>query len=118
MAVGLSFEAFAGVCEVSRQTLYDWQGRNKDFAEAYAIGREKCRLFWEKIGIDGLYTITEYDEKGRPIVRKVLNPVIWIFNMKNRFRDEWGEKAEDKSPLPDPADVKVLAEYAKRRLAK
>lgn len=75
MAQGLSFESFAGVVSTSKPTLYSWAEKNEEFLNAKRIGTEKCRVFWEKAGIKGLFLGKE--EK--------FNAAVWVFNMKNRF---------------------------------
>lgn len=82
MEQGLSYESFAGVVSVSKQTIYDWEKSNPDFLDAKKTGTEKCRLFWEKTGIGGLWGSKEAN----------FNSAVWIFNMKNRFR--WADKVE------------------------
>lgn len=96
MAQGFSYESFAGLVGVSKQTIYDWEKANPQFLYAKKIGVEKSRLFWETQGIEGIYTTEtfEQDENGSRSTKKALNSSVWIFNMKNRFKDEWREKQE------------------------
>ena len=74
MSGGLSFESFAGVVTVDRSTVYQWAKDNKDFSDAKKIGTERCRLFWEKLGIEGAMGGFEKFSAGT-----------WVFNMKCRF---------------------------------
>jgi hypothetical protein len=91
----VSFQAIAGVCE---DTLHDWVKKHPGWKEAKDKAFAECLLFWEKAGIDGLYDITEYDEKsGKPISKKSLNSTVWIFNMKNRHK--WRDKQKDESDV-------------------
>lgn len=83
MAKGFSFESFAGVVGVSKQTLYDWAERHSEFLDAKKVAFEENRYFWEKIGIELA--------NGKNVDG---NPTAWIFNMKNRFREEWRDKQE------------------------
>jgi len=96
MAQGFSYESFAGLVGVSKQTIYDWEKANPEFLDSKKIGVEKSRLFWETQGIEGIYTTEtfEQDENGSRSVKKALNSSVWIFNMKNRFKDEWRDKQE------------------------
>lgn len=91
-------EAFAAVCEhleagYSKKSfpLADW-----DTVESYCerfpedFPPEKMHetmrrhlMTWEKIGIDGA--------KGK---LDGFNAASWIFNMKNRFKDDWRDKQE------------------------
>ena len=78
---GYSFQSFAGLVNVSKDTLYEWEKNYIEFSDAKKIGFEKSRLFWEKIGID--------------LSKKNFgNPTAFIFNMKNRFPEDWREKHE------------------------
>jgi hypothetical protein len=57
----------------------------------------------------------EKDESGSfTAVKKSLNSAVYIFNMKNRFKDEWKDKHENElsgnvgtviMPLPIDADL-------------
>ena len=96
MAKGYSFESFAGLVGASKQTIYDWTSANPQFLDSKKIAIEKCRIFWEKQGIEGIYTTEKFtqDENGSHSEKKALNSAVWIFNMKNRFKDEWRDKQD------------------------
>lgn len=94
MTQGLSLESFAAVIDVSRETLYEWQRVHPEFSDTVKAAKDKCLIFWERQGIEGLYSTTEYDEKGKPSSSKSINASVWIFNMKNRFRDQWHDKQQ------------------------
>lgn len=84
MSNGLSFESFAAVIDVNRDTLYEWVKTHTDFSDAKKRATDKCLLWWEVEGINALN-------------RKFYQPAIWIFNVRNRFG--WTDKAESKSEL-------------------
>lgn len=91
MSTGLSYECFAGDLSVSKDTLYEWEKVHPEFSDAKRIGIEKCRKFWEKLGIAGA--------AGKI---KNFSAAAYIFNMKNRFA--WRDQvqlsvAEDSAPL-------------------
>ena len=98
MEKGYSYESFAGLLGVSKQTIYDWEKANPEFLDAKKRATEKSRLFWEKVGIENIVNI-ETMEKGESgnftAVKKSLNSAAWIFNMKNRFKDDWKDKHEN-----------------------
>ncbi len=98
MSEGLSYEAFAGVVEVSKQSLYDWEKVNPEFLDAKEKAVEKSRIFWEKLGISHILNESE-STHGVGSSSKSLNASVWIFNMKNRFK--WRDKQ------PDEVDVIV-----------
>jgi hypothetical protein len=81
MEEGLSFESFAGVIGVNRDTIFEWAKVQTEFSDAKKAGFEKSRLTWERIGLN----ISKLNEG---------NPTAFIFNMKNRFPDDWKDKKE------------------------
>jgi hypothetical protein len=83
MSKGFSFESFAGLIEVHRDTLYEWCRVHKEFSDSKMIAAGKNQLFWETAGIEGMWQDSN----------KKFNSTAWIFNMKNRFG--WSDKKED-----------------------
>jgi hypothetical protein len=83
MGRGFSVEAFAGHVSVSKETLYNWMEEYPDFKAAVAVGREKCRIWWEEAGHQGIFTGKDTS----------FSAATWIFNMRNRF----GWRNEDKT---------------------
>lgn len=86
MENGLSYETFAAIVNVSKQTLYDWEKANPEFLDSKKHGVMKSQLFWEKAGMDGLF-INDKDTK--------FNSTVWVFSMKNRFN--WRDKQQVES---------------------
>lgn len=84
MEQGLSVESFAAIVDVSKSTIYEWIKEHPQFSDAVNKGFDKSRLFWERAGLKGMFT-----ESGT-----TFNATTWIFNMKNRFKDEWRDKQE------------------------
>lgn len=81
MAEGFSFEAFAGELRISKKTLYNWLEENEDFLHAKDEGFQLSRLWWERV--------------GRQIAQKNKgNATAFIFNMKNRFKEDWRDRHE------------------------
>lgn len=78
---GLSFESFAGVVGVDRDTLYAWESKFKAFSDAKRQGLQANLLFWEKLGNAG----TAGQLPG-------FNQSAWNVNMKNRHN--WREKVD------------------------
>lgn len=89
MAEGLSFESFAGVIGATKKTLYNWSDANPEFLHAKETGTEKCRVFWEKLGRD--YVVNRSIAGAESTS---LNTGVYVFNMKNRFPEEWKDKKE------------------------
>jgi len=73
MTKGLSYESFAGLIGVTRDCLYKWEKKHKDFLYSKKIGKEKMLLTLEKMGIAGI--------AGKI---KGFNASTWIFTMKNK----------------------------------
>ena len=91
MALGFSFESFAGKISVAESTINLWQNEHKEFSEAHQIGKSKMRMFWEELGIVGT---TE---------GKNFNASAWKFNMQNKLK--WREKTDvttNDKDIPQP----------------
>jgi hypothetical protein len=84
MAEGLSFESFAGLKKVSRQTIYDWADKHPEFLDAKNKGFEANRLFYERAGVQQVMT-------GQGSATAL------IFNLKNRFPSEWRDRRDDEN---------------------
>jgi len=82
---------------ISRQTLWDWEGKYPEFSEAIKRGVENSEAWWVS--------------QGRVALReREFNHVLWYMNMKNRFG--WSDKQEitgsggkDLIPPSDPDEV-------------
>ena len=83
MSQGLSKESFAGAIGKSKQTIYNWMEQHEEFMDAVKEGEAACLIFWEKLGMGG----TAGKIGG-------FNATAWIFNMKNRFHQEWRDRHE------------------------
>lgn len=82
MSKGYSYRSFAATLRVDADTLYEWERKNQEFSEAKRIGRELALQFWESLGTG----LAAGKLKGAPAV--------WIFNMKNRFKEDWKDRHE------------------------
>lgn len=82
MGAGYSKESFAALVSVHKQTIYNWIDEHEEFLDAVKIGEAKCRLYWERLGMSGANGSDEF------------NATTWIFNMKNRFHEEWRDRHE------------------------
>lgn len=113
MKDGLSFESFGGVVGVCEKTLYNWEAAHPEFLQAKMIGRPASRLYWEKVGKDGLYNETIKTDDGMTVNRSI-NSAIWIFNMKNRF--QWRDKIEIDTPEDEDRPLKELSDNELQKL--
>lgn len=98
MTEGLSFESFAAQCDCSIETLYQWTRVNPEFSEAKKTATAKSLEFWEKLGRSGA--------AGK---LKGFNVTAWIYTMKCRFREQWGEKQEVSHVIEDKRAVTQLS---------
>jgi hypothetical protein len=107
MEQGLSFESFAGLIGVWKQTLYNWTEQFPEFLDAKRVGTDKSRLWWERTGHAGMFM----GGKDNPF-----NSTIWVFSMKNRFN--WKDKTEvTEKPLKTMSKEELLKE-AKELIAR
>lgn len=86
MEKGYSFESFGAIIDVNQDTLHTWAKTHQDFSEAKHLAYNKSRLYWERIGIEGLHTTVM--RKGNMTVTKSLNVRVWELNLKSKFK-EW-----------------------------
>lgn len=94
MAEGLSFVTFASKIGISRSTLYEWVKKYPEFKEAKEQASLHNRIFWERLGI-GIATGTM---RG--------NAAVWIFNMINRFPDDF-KNNRDKEVTDNKVEIKL-----------
>lgn len=96
MSQGFSFEACAPLFGVHKDTLYEWCKEHPDFSDARKKALDANRRFWEKLGVENIINKSETIKDGKDMITtsKSINAAIWIFNMKNRFKDEWRDKQE------------------------
>lgn len=85
MSQGFSFETFGATINVSRNTLYVWCKDHPEFDEARKIAMDKCQMWWEKTGHEGMFM----GGKDTPF-----QAGMWNFNMSARFK--WSQKVEQK----------------------
>ena len=82
MSKGLSYETFGASIGVCRQTVFNWE-KNQEFLDAKKRAFDACQLFWEGIGVEGIWNHPN---------EKVLNTGNYVFQMKNRFK--WTDRVE------------------------
>ena len=82
-AKGDTLAAMAEACDVDRSTINDWMDQHPEFSRAVKRGLQKAQVWWEQKGKEA--TVGEVDG---------FNATSYIFNMKNRFKDDWRDKHE------------------------
>jgi len=54
LGTGLSLESFVGVVCEDLEVIQGWIKKYPEFAKAYRIGEAKARLFYERLGLQGM----------------------------------------------------------------
>jgi len=81
LSEGHSLYALASECNVSFETLMNWQNEHPEFLESIKIGKAKSAHWWEN-------RVKEFAITG------VGNATAIIFGLKNRARKTWQDKQE------------------------
>jgi hypothetical protein len=85
-SMGHEGEGVVEVCAqigIVKDTFYRWVKEKPDFSDAVSQYRRNSQVWWERVG--RMAVIGEVDG---------FNATAWIFNMKNRFKDDWRDKVE------------------------
>ena len=67
--------------KVSRTTWYNLIDRNPEFRQAALDAKQESQVWWEQLAREG--ASGENDK---------VNPTLMIFNLKNRFSDDWNDR--------------------------
>jgi transposase len=98
LSAGKSLAAVCAQIGICRETLTNWKNAHPDFNAAMRFGVQKCQVYWEDMGMDGI--------QGN-IEKFGASP--WIFSMKNRFREDYKEEKEDKSDTAVSVLEKIIS---------
>lgn len=79
-ADGITLAGMADALDVSRDTVNEWRKEHPEFSAAIKRGLEKAQAWWEEEGRKATFGKTDG-----------FNATSYIFQMKNRFRDEWND---------------------------
>lgn len=80
-AQGRSYTQMARDLGVAKSTMQDWEAAHPNFRVALKEAREAAQAWWEDLGMEMAQTGTG-------------NPTAFIFQMKNRFRDDYRDKID------------------------
>jgi transposase len=103
MREGASKVEFCAEIGISYNTFLSWQDENPEFMTSVKTGDMMCQAWWEKKGRQATFNSEGF------------NATSYIFNMKNRFKDDWRDKQEvDNKHSGSVANVNYTPEeYAK-----
>jgi hypothetical protein len=91
--LGKSKAQIAAALDVSRQTMLNWTNTHAEFLDAVKRAEELALGWWEDAGQAGLTS-------------KGFNATAFIFQMKNRFREDYRDRQElEHSPGGDFKEV-------------
>lgn len=80
---GMSLCEMSAELNISYETFYQWKENNPQFSEAVKDALRRSQAWWEKRGRQATFG----EIQG-------FNATSYIFNMKNRFKEEWSDKKE------------------------
>lgn len=81
-AQGMSKAEMAVELEINRSTFTDWEANNPDFSAAVKEAVAKAQAWWERKGREATFNSKDF------------NSTSYIFNMKNRFSEDWRDRKE------------------------
>jgi DNA-binding XRE family transcriptional regulator len=103
---GMSKTEMACELDISRDTFNEWSKQHESFSAAVKRAMLLSQAWWEKQG-------RTYTFSGGPMY----NATSYIFQMKNRFREEWNDTRVNNNTNEDgPARAKATAEDRSRTL--
>ena len=86
LAAGIEGKTLAGMaeaCDIDRSTLNAWMEIHEEFSRAVKRGLQKAQVDWEDKGRIATFGGIEG-----------FNATSYIFQMKNRFKEDWRDKQE------------------------
>jgi len=91
---------------IDKATFYRWCDPKSDqfqadFCDTVTFGEQLCQAWWEKLGRTG----TQTDSEGKNKV----NPTMYIFNMKNRFKDDWKDMRTSENTGANGGPIQIQA---------
>lgn len=95
---GMTLAEMADAIGVDRATVKNWMEEHEEFFRAVKSGLDKAQAWWERKGREATFGgIDGY------------NATSYIFQMKNRFKEDWADMkllgSDPNNPLPSGIDV-------------
>lgn len=88
---------------IHKDTLYEWDKTYPDFSDSLKLAVQYSQVSWEKIGkaaVSG--TIPNF------------NAATWIFNMKNRFSEDYKDTIKQEHTGANGAPIAIIHDGIKR----
>ena len=85
-------------CGIARETFYRWQELYPEFSNAVNEMKDRSQSWWEKNGREATFGKTPG-----------FNATSFIFNMKNRFKEDWSDMVRNEVTGKDGGPVEVSA---------
>jgi len=95
-AQGKTLKGIAAKLGITSETLNDWRKNNKEFSLAVKAALALSQEWWEELG-----------QLGAAGQIEGFNATSFIFNMKNRFREDYTEIRENRITGADGGPVQV-----------
>lgn len=97
-AQGMTLAEMADILDVNRATVKAWMEVHPEFCSAVKSGLDKAQAWWERKGREATFgAIDGY------------NATSYIFQMKNRFKEDWADRqlhgSDPDNPLPSGFDL-------------
>ena len=96
---GLSVTQMALELDIHKDTLYEWKKVYPEFSDAIKKARDYSQAYWENALAKAAL--------GKNDADTVPNATLMIFQMKNRFPDEWREKQVQEHVGKDDATLEI-----------
>jgi hypothetical protein len=109
LAAGEDGKTLAGMAEaldVDRETVNNWREAHPEFSRAVKRGLQKAQAWWEDQG--RIATFGAIDG---------FNATSYIFQMKNRFRDDWNDTIKQEHSGPKDGPIQTEDKGASKLLA-
>ena len=95
---GMTLAEMADAIGVDRATVKNWMEEHEEFFRAVKSGLDKAQAWWERKGREATFgAIDGY------------NATSYIFQMKNRFKEDWADTkllgSDPNNPLPTSHEV-------------
>ena len=82
--------------KISRDTFYRWQEEHETFSDAVKQFKRNSQAWWEKEGRKATFG----EKPG-------FNATSFIFNMKNRFKEDWSDMTKTELSGPDGGAIPI-----------